>query len=194
MNAWINSFYKCHASGIEVTMSYSPSVPLYCHGNHVWVLIPKQRFGFLTVYNFQFPYPWKPWQHIANSFPRDGPHVTVSYYEVVSACHEIGEVFSVSKLYQKVRWTWMMETHMTIIVIYIHTINYNFITDKSRYKLWGLGSCGCPDCGLLGCDTRVVMVMDISVSEVTYLKRWFPLQEYTVSQSLVQLAVLYVKC
>jgi hypothetical protein len=27
-------------------------------GNHV--LIPKQRFGFLSVYNFQSPYPWKP--------------------------------------------------------------------------------------------------------------------------------------
>jgi hypothetical protein len=23
------------------------------------VLLPKQRLGFLSVYNFQFPYPWK---------------------------------------------------------------------------------------------------------------------------------------
>jgi hypothetical protein len=29
-----------------------------CLGNHI--LIPKQRVGFLSVYNFQFPYPWKP--------------------------------------------------------------------------------------------------------------------------------------
>jgi hypothetical protein len=33
-----------------------------CLGNHV--LIPKQRFGFLRVYNFQFPYPWKPFSVI----------------------------------------------------------------------------------------------------------------------------------
>jgi hypothetical protein len=52
------AFYNCHAAEIEVTMSYSSSVLLCYSGNHV--LIPKQRFSFLSVYDFQFPYPWKP--------------------------------------------------------------------------------------------------------------------------------------
>jgi hypothetical protein len=35
-------------------------------GNHV--LIPKQRFSFLCVYNFQFSYPWKPYS-VTSLFP-----------------------------------------------------------------------------------------------------------------------------
>jgi hypothetical protein len=49
--------YNCHAAGIAVTVSYSSHVLVCCHENHVF--IPKQRFGFLSVYNFQCPYPWK---------------------------------------------------------------------------------------------------------------------------------------
>jgi hypothetical protein len=49
-------------------MSYSSSVLLCCNGNHVFIL--KQRFGFLSVSNFQFPYPWKPCL-IMSWFPRN---------------------------------------------------------------------------------------------------------------------------
>jgi hypothetical protein len=40
---------------------------MHCFWNHV--LIPKQRFGFLSAYNFQCPYLWKPC-FIISWFPR----------------------------------------------------------------------------------------------------------------------------
>jgi hypothetical protein len=63
------------AAGIEITMSYSSSVLLCCYGNYV--LIPKQRFGFPSVYNFQFPYPWKP-SFVIRWFP--GINLSVATY------------------------------------------------------------------------------------------------------------------
>jgi hypothetical protein len=78
LNARTNSFYNCHAAGIEVTKSYISSFLLCCHGNHV--SIPKQRFGFLSVYNFQFPYPWKPC-FVTSWFPRNNLSV-VTYLPV----------------------------------------------------------------------------------------------------------------
>jgi hypothetical protein len=56
-------------------MSYSSSLRLCRHGNHV--LIPKQRFCFLSVCNFQFAYPWKPC-FVINWFP--GINLSVAMY------------------------------------------------------------------------------------------------------------------
>jgi hypothetical protein len=54
------AFYNFYVARIEVTASKGSTYSslMFCLGNNV--LIPKQRFGFLSVYNFRCPYPWKP--------------------------------------------------------------------------------------------------------------------------------------
>jgi hypothetical protein len=72
--------------------SYFLTVPLFCCVvTRNVCLIPKQRSGFLNVYNFQFPNPWTSCFVIssqnqslrgnmfAHSFPWNGPHVTIFF-------------------------------------------------------------------------------------------------------------------
>jgi hypothetical protein len=66
------AFYNCHASKVYIPLLHEWGVL-----DTTYYVIPKQRFGFVSVYKFQFPYPWKPC-FVTSWFPRN--NFTVATY------------------------------------------------------------------------------------------------------------------
>jgi hypothetical protein len=116
ITAWESNRDHCH-QGFHYCSSWTRR-----HGNRV--LVPKQRFSFLTIYNFHFPYPCKPYFEIS-WFPEINlPVATCLLIRFLETLH-MSQCVVIKKLL--ILWKFVAMVCFKMILLYvIHLKNYTF--------------------------------------------------------------------